>query len=132
MKTMWTFALLIFLSACGSFLDIAGKGEKTDCLKLSTGDMKISCNCAGKQITSMAIYSNKNAKELFGNRIAGRVFKPATDTFDLPVPKDSADRHFLQIEIQLTNSHHRESYSILTKPGDFSRIQLINSRYFSH
>jgi len=132
MKILLFSIITLFLQSCGSLLDVTGKGAKTNCLKLSTDDLTISCNCADKQIVTMIIYSNKNSKEIFGHKTTDFVFNPTINTLKLPISKDSADKKFLQIEMHLTNSHHRESYYIKTKPGDFSKAQNIYARYFSH
>ena len=132
MKILFLFTMTLFMQSCGSLLDISGKGAKTRCLKLSTDNLIVDCNCVDKQIATMTIYSNKNSKEVFGAKISDASFKPAINTLKLPVSKDSADKSFLQIEIHLTNSHYRESYYIMTKPGDFSKTKNIYARYFSH
>lgn len=124
--------MTLFLQSCGSLLDITGKGAKTKCLKLSTDKLTIDCKCIDKQIVTMTIYNNKNSKEIFGTKTFDTIFKPTINSYILPISKDSADKCFLQIEIHLTNSHHRETYYIETKPGDFSKAQNIYSRYFSH
>jgi|GEM_PF-5982284 len=132
MKVLLLFTLVISLQSCGSMFDLAGKGAKTKCLKLSTESMTIDCSCGDKRIVSLTIYNHTNAEESFGPRTTDLVFKPAVRTLSLPVNKDSADRHFLQIEIHLTDSYHRESYYFWTKPGDFSRTQNMYARYFGH
>lgn len=111
---------------------MAGKGAKTECLSLDTDKRTIDCNCGEKQISSIIVYKNKDSKENFGTRTHQFVMNPTAKSFKLPISKDSLDMGFFQIEIHLTDTHWRESYYIDTKPGDFSRSQRINSRYFSH
>lgn len=131
-KTLLILTITFFLQSCGSLLDISGKGTKATCLKLSTDNLTVACNCSDKQMVGMTIYSSKNSKEHFGAKASDVVFNPAVNTLKLPISRDSADKCFLQIEIHLTNSHHRESYYFKTKPGDFSKTQNIYSRYVSH
>jgi hypothetical protein len=134
MKILFIFTLIFFLESCReiSFLDASGKGAKRKCLKLTTNNLTIDCNCEDKQIATMTIYSKKNSTELFGAKTSDSVFQPTINTLKLPIRKDSADKCFLQIEIHLTNSHHRETFYIMTKPGDFTKDQSIYSSYFSH
>ena len=124
----------MFFQSCGSipFIDVSGKGAKTKCLKLSTDNLTIDCNCIDKQIVTMTIYSNKNSKDFCDDKTSDTLFKPTINSYILPISKDSANKCFLQFEIHLTNSHHRETYYIETKPGDFSKTQNIYSRYISH
>jgi 3-dehydroquinate dehydratase len=126
--------VILFLQSCHSipFLDVSGKGAKAKCLKLSTDNLTIACNCIDKQIVTMTIFYKKSSKEIFGDKTSDIVFNPTINSYVLPIIKDSAEKCFLQIEIHLTNSHHRETYYIETKPGDFSKTQNIYSRYFSH
>ena len=134
MKTILILIVTLFLQSCSSilFLDFSGKGTKTKCLKLSTDSLIIDCKCIDKQIVTMTIYNNKNSKEHFGNKITDVVLQPTSNTLKLPISKDSANKSYLEIEIHLTNSHFRETYYIITKPGDFSKTQNIYSRYYSH
>lgn len=135
MKNIRTLIIIIttlYLQSCGSLLDITGKGAKTKCLKLLTDNLTVDCNCLDKQIATMTIYSNRNSKENFGVKTIDTVFSPTTKLLRLPISKELADKSFLQIELHLTNTHHRESYFIKTKPGDFSKTQNIYSRYISH
>ncbi len=122
----------VFVASCGSLLDISGRGAKTNCLTLSTDKLSIDCNCVDKQIKSITIYRNKSSKENFGTKTHDILIEPTGNSFPLPINKDSADLCFLQIEIHLTNSHHREAYYIVTKPGDFSKAKKVYARYFSH
>jgi hypothetical protein len=122
----------VFVASCGSLLDISGRGAKTNCLTLSTNKLSIDCNCAEKQIKSIAIYRNKSLKENFGTKIHDILIEPTVNSFPLPINKDSSNLCFFQIEIHLTNSHHREAYYIVTKPGDFLKAKKIYARYFSH
>lgn len=124
--------LLALMQSCGTFLDLSGKGAKTECLSLDTGKQTIFCNCEEKQISSVTIYKNRNSKENFGPRMFHLMIDPTTKSFKLPVSKDSLDPGFLQIEVHLTDSHWRESYYMKTEPGDFSKSQILYSRYFSH
>lgn len=131
-KTFHFVLLISLLSSCGSFLDIMGKGEKRECLSFDTRKQLISCNCENKQISSITVYRNRNAKENFGTRTHQFAMKSNSPTFTLPISKDSLDNYFWQIEIHLSDSHWRESYYFKTQPGDFSKSQTIYSRYFSH
>ncbi len=132
-KNLFFFLLIlpILFQSCGTFLDMAGKGAKTECLSFDTRKQTIICDCGEKQISSISIYKNKDSKENFGVKTYQFVINPS-QSFTLPISKDSLDTCFLQIEIHLTDSHWRESYYIKTEPGDFSKSKTINSRYFSH
>lgn len=133
-KNLFFFILSLFIlfQSCGTFLDMAGKGAKTECLSLDTAKQTIDCNCGEKQIASILIYKNKDSKENFGKKTHQFVLNPPSKSFTLPIPKDSLDSYFIQLEIHLTDSHWRESYYIKTEPGDLSKSQKIYSRYFSH
>jgi hypothetical protein len=126
--------LIILLQSCSSipFLDFSHKGAKTKCLYLNTDNLTIKCNCTDKEIKAITIYKVKNSNESFGNNPYDSIFNPALRSIVLPISKDTADKYFLQIELYLTNSHHREAYYIQTNPGDFSKAKKIYSRYFSH
>lgn len=134
MKFIFIFTLTFFLQSCREipFLGSSGKGAKRKCLKLTTNNLNIDCNCFEKKIATMTIYNNKNSTEHFGVKTSDIVFNPTINTIKLPISKDSADKSFLNIEIHLTNSYHRETYYIMTKPGDFTKAKSIYSRYFSH
>jgi hypothetical protein len=122
----------IFLfQSCGTFLDISGKGSKTECLSFDTGKQTINCSCGEKQISSITIYKNNHSKENFGMKTHHFIVNPS-NSFKLHIAQDSLSACFLQIEVHLTDSHWRESYYIKTTPGDFSKSQTIPSRYFSH
>lgn len=126
------FSTIFLLQSCGTFLDVTGKGAKTECLSMDTGKQTIDCNCGEKQISSITIYKNKSSKENFGTKTHQFSVNPAGQSFILPISTDSLNACFLQIEIHLTDSHWRESYYIKTEPGSFSKSQKIYSRYFSH
>jgi hypothetical protein len=122
----------ILLQSCGTFLDVAGKGAKTNCLSLDTETQSIICNCGEKQLSTITIYRNKDAKENFGTKTHHFVLNPMGKSVHLPISKDSLNQSFYQIEIHLSDSHWRESYYIKTNPGDFNQSQKIYSRYYSH
>lgn len=132
-NTIYIITITLFLQSCGiPFFDFSGKGAKTKCLKLSTDDLTLDCNCSNQKIKTIIIYSHKDSNDFLGTKISDTILNPAINSITLPIIKDSANNRFLEIELHLTNSHHRESYYIRTKPGDFSKKQNIYSRYYSH
>lgn len=131
-KNIFILFTIFFLQSCGSLLDTSGKGAKIKCLKLNTDNMTVECNCFDKQIQRMAIITRENLKQKNSVIAIDTIFNSTIKILKLPMTKDSANKSFLEIELHLTNSHHRELYFIKTKPGDFSKSRNIYSRYISH
>ncbi|MBC7862247.1 MAG: hypothetical protein IAF38_04680 [Bacteroidia bacterium] len=132
MKKIAGLFCLFLITSCGSMLDIAGKGAKTKCLYLDTDSLKIVQSCDDRLIFRINVSERSNAKDYNGKLIFSEDLKIFSDKFVLPFNCDSLDKKFLEISIQLTDTHFREIWYINTKPGDLKKKKKISSRYFGH
>jgi hypothetical protein len=129
-KNIFILFTIFILQSCGSLLN--SKGAKTKCLRLNTENMTVECNCYDKQIQRMEIITRENLKQKYSVITIDTIFNPTIKILKLPITKYSANKIYLEIELYLTNSHHRELYFIKTKPGDYTKTRNIYSRYISH
>jgi hypothetical protein len=124
--------LVLLLSSCGSLLDISGKGAKTKCLYFDCSSMKVVYSCDDRQLWRVVLYENKTHKAYSGKLLLEKKLEPFASEWTLPFDRDSLAGKYLQLDLQITDSHPRESYSILINPGDLSSGKKIPAYYFSH
>jgi hypothetical protein len=121
--------LLIILAACGSNLDISGRGARTSCFYLLTDSMKIKYECDDRKIFSISVSETINGKDsLYFKTVLDQSVKEYT----LPVERSVLENKTIEIGMQITNTHWREAYYIFLKPGDLKEKERVSSRYFGH
>jgi hypothetical protein len=121
---------LVCLVACGSNLDISGRGANAGCLYLVTDSLKISYTCDKRMIAGITVlfeglsYNGRDSVYL-----RATIEEPVRD-YVLPVSREALNSHPVKISLRVTDSHWRESYYIWIKPGDLDKKTKIGARYF--
>jgi hypothetical protein len=132
-STILTLALIAqvmaIITSCSFFpqFNESGRESRLKCIYLTTDSLVLNYECKRDAIEGFTIINHSISNS--DSFSYSRKFDVPVTRYRLPVVRESIINKDVEILLDITNSHHREGFSIYIKPGDLNKYKKIYCSY---